>query len=68
MDGGQRDCFRLGCPSLQTSPGSDCFLPRTLSPRLSGRAKERLLLCQASQMPEGDGGLPEVWPTGKDLF
>ena len=30
--GWQRDCIRLGCPPLKTSPNPSCFLPRLLPP------------------------------------
>ena len=32
MDGGQRNCIRLECPSFKTSPGSGCFLSWPLPP------------------------------------
>ena len=59
------DC---GVPPFQTSPGSSCFLPWLLSPWLSGRVKERLLLWEAPQATKSDGGLPEGGPAGKDLL
>ena len=61
---GQRDHFRLGCLPLKTSPNSGCFFPWPLSPRLSSRVEERLLLSQAPQMCESDGSLPEGRTTG----
>ena len=68
MDGRQRNCIRLGCPSLETSPGSGCFLSQPLPPQLSGRVKEGPLLWQAPQATESNGSLPEGRSTGKDLF
>ena len=64
MDGRQRNCIGLGCLSLETPPGSGCFLSQLLSPQLSGRVKERPLLWQTPQVTESNFSLPE----GKDLF
>ena len=39
MDGGQRNCIRLGCLPFRTSPGSGCFLSQPLSPWFMGELK-----------------------------
>ena len=44
MDGGQRDCFRLGCLSLKTSPSSGCLPSLIAFPGLSSRVEKRPFL------------------------
>ena len=53
--------------TLETSPGSGCFLSWLLSPQLSSRVKERLLLWWTPQATESDGSLPEGGSAGKDF-
>ena len=44
------------------------ILPRSVSSRLCSQVEERLLLWQASQETQGDGGLPQGGTSGEDIF